>query len=423
MPAKNNPFKPTQPVFRGMFTGRGHEIERIDRVLEETSNGNPTNLLLIGERGIGKTSLLLYTKMMAKGEIEISSKQFNFVPILIVLDKRTEIREFSRKISALLEREMRSAGILQQRMKDIWAFVQRFEIAGTKYVPTTPISDAEIFDRLVFSILDSLKLLQEEPSRADGILFLIDEADNTPKELDLGSLLKSLSERLVMEEKNNVLFVLAGLPDTKKVLFDSHRSSIRLFEECELLPLSPSEVKEVIRLGLHQANSKNTKPVTLREAALEKIVQYSEGYPHFVQQFGYSSYETDTDDNIDEKDVDTAAFKPGGAFDIIGDKYYKEMYFGIRQDAYRQVLKIMSTQWNQWITKKQIREKFSGKESTLTNALQALLEKKIILKRPDRNAEYRLQWAGFAFWISAFAVRYENRIKKFNGFHSTSKSD
>jgi hypothetical protein len=393
MAKKINPFRPASPVFRGVFAGRTHEIKCIEKALVETRDGNPKNLLIVGERGVGKTSLLLYFNYLAKGELSIENLQIN----------------------NLLERELRTTGSTSQKLKDIWAFMQRLEIAGSKIAPRQALSDAEIYDNLICSIADTVDLIRTGNNRCDGLVILIDEADNAPQELDLGSLLKQISERLILENRNNVLLAVAGLPEIRKILSDSHPSSLRIFEELELLPLSEEDVKRVIHLGLEQANQKNQEKVTITEEALNCIVRYSEGYPHFVQQFGYSSFDYDFDSIIDEDDVTKAALSPGGAFDLIGDRYYKTLYFKIKEESYRQVLKIMSSKGNRWVAKKEIRSKFKGKQSTLDNAISTLLEKKIILRRPDKIGEYRLQWAGFALWINIFAETPESSIKKYNG--------
>jgi Cdc6-like AAA superfamily ATPase len=102
MPAVNNPFKPTLPVYKGMFAGRTTEIKRIETVLSETKNQNPTNLLIVGERGIGKTSLIFFAKHLAEGKS-------NFMSILLSLDRRTTVGVLARKISTSIERQLRQS--------------------------------------------------------------------------------------------------------------------------------------------------------------------------------------------------------------------------------------------------------------------------------------------------------------------------
>jgi hypothetical protein len=431
MPKINNPFKPTQPVYRGMFAGRVNEIDRIETILLETRNGNPTNLLIIGERGIGKTSLLLFTKYLAEGGISINDGHLDFMTIFVSLDKRTSVGVLAQKMKTATVRQFRDSKDAFQVLKDVWSFIQRIEVCGTKIrdKSTYVAGEAEIFENFTYSIVDTVKAITSKENAIsklgftkpkDGLVIFIDEADNAPEELDLGTLIKQLSEKLVADNCNNVLIVLAGLPDICKGLTASHGSALRLFEELELFPLSHNDVKRVIHLGLEEANIKNSDKVEITEKALDLIVMFSEGYPHFVQQFGYSSYAFDKDNLIDDEDVQTAAFSVGGAFDLIGDRYYKDMYFNkIKKDSYRQVLKIMSVKWNEWISKKYIRSHFEGKDTTLDNALMALASRNLILKKPGARGIYRLQWVGFAFWIKLFAKQLEKRISSYNSSMTT----
>jgi Cdc6-like AAA superfamily ATPase len=425
LPTANNPFTPNRPIYSGVFAGRLNEIIRINTVFEETRSGNPTNLLIIGERGIGKTSLLLLAMFLSRGDIEWDGVKYDFLPMYLTLDARKSIGQLATTINGLVERALRHLKATPQILKDIWQFIQRVEVAGTKIAPSyKEISEAEIFDRFVYSLVDTAKSITD-PATAisklnlakpkDGLVIFIDEADKASPALDLGTLLKQITESLVAEDCNRVVFILSGLPYVRKVLVDSHPSSLRLFEELELFPLSEEEVRIVIQKGLDEANKRNTIPIKITSEALNAIYSFSEGYPHFVQQFGYCCYSYDTDNVIDENDVTVSAFSDGGAFDLIGDRYYKDLYFNkIREDAYRQILKIMSQKWNQWISKKEIWEKFKGKKTTFDNGLAALATRGIILRRPGAKGEYRLQWAGFAFWINHFAERKERDIAQYN---------
>src|SRR5688572_17862077 len=55
-----NPFKPTLPATPRMFIGRKAEVQRLSRALRHTRAGEPRNFLVIGDRGFGKSSLLLF---------------------------------------------------------------------------------------------------------------------------------------------------------------------------------------------------------------------------------------------------------------------------------------------------------------------------------------------------------------------------
>jgi AAA+ ATPase superfamily predicted ATPase len=53
-----NPFKPGKPVDPQYFGGREKELKTFEQYLQYSVSGNPHNLAILGERGIGKSSLL-----------------------------------------------------------------------------------------------------------------------------------------------------------------------------------------------------------------------------------------------------------------------------------------------------------------------------------------------------------------------------
>jgi hypothetical protein len=202
------------------------------------------------------------------------------------------------------------------------------------------------------------------------------------------------------------MFIIAGLPDTAEKLSKSHESSVRVFTHMKIKELGGDDRKYVVNKGLEEANKINSEKLAIAPSALELISTLSEGYPHFIQQFSYCAFEHNTDGEISDDDVLDAAFKPGGAIDAIGSRYYASAFYDrIKSDEYRQVLTIMAQKMNAWITKAEIRAKFTGDETTLSNALQALTTRKIILKNSAKVGEYRLQQRGFAIWIRLFGDR------------------
>ena len=202
------------------------------------------------------------------------------------------------------------------------------------------------------------------------------------------------------------MFVVDGLPEIKDILTVSHQSSLRVFTELTIKELNPADRFYVIDRGLEEANKVNAEKTVITESAKDQISMLSEGYPHFIQQFAFSAFETNLDGEITNEDVIEGAFKEYGALDSIGTRYYASNFYDqIKSDEYRQVLSIMADNLNSWITKKEIAATFSGSNQTLTNALQALTSRRIILKNASKRGEYRLQHKGFALWIKLFGQR------------------
>jgi len=102
---KFNPFQPNAPIYPGLFAGRLREIERIDEVLFHTKNGNPTYILIIGERGIGKTSLLQQSSLIAAGNWHWEEEdKHNFMVVHLSIAPDTTILDLSHKIARGIER-------------------------------------------------------------------------------------------------------------------------------------------------------------------------------------------------------------------------------------------------------------------------------------------------------------------------------
>lgn len=408
---KANPFRPNSPVNPGMFVGRLQEIERLEQALIQARSGEPAHFMITGERGIGKTSLLLYLKYLASGDIPYNTVSFRFLIIDLDLDGNTTQLGLIRRIQMHMEHQLGRSEPARNFLKETWSFIQRIRIMDSGIeTKATDASDEVLLDEFALSLAQVCDRTCRSDAQAifsaryDGILLLIDEADNCSIQLQLGSFLKLLLERLQRKGCDRVLVGLAGLPDLRIKLYESHPSSLRVFEDIQLGRLSNEEVTGVITTCLEKANIENSDKTVIKDEARNMLVALSEGYPHFIQQFGYSAFAVDNDNVIDSVDVKKSAFGSRGALDLIGDRYYRnDFYDKIQQDSYRQVLRIMADDLDSWVTRAKIKSKFKGKNSTLNNAIKALRDRHIILSKEGEKGIYRLQHKGFALWIKLYA--------------------
>jgi hypothetical protein len=181
-----------------------------------------------------------------------------------------------------------------------------------------------------------------------------------------------------------------------------HESSPRILSTMELGPLSHDECREVVNRGLADVRLKSDREIGMLPQALEKIALYSEGFPHFLQQYAFSAVDTDTDGFIDENDVDYGANKEHGALDQLGVSYFQEMYSEqIDSDQYRKVLQVMSESQTEYVSRKDIARLTQMTTTTLTNALNALKKKRIIIPHTDKKGLYKLSSNSFGAWIRA----------------------
>lgn len=413
MVTKLNPFTPNSPAPKGMFIGRTFEIRTIDKALLQTKNSNPTHLLLLGERGIGKTSLLNVAQTFARGEFEWDDQKHNFLSVRLAIEENMNLADFAITLRTAIEREINKENKEIAWFKNAWDFLSKFEAMGVSYRrDESNANNIQLIQKFTYSLMDTIKALKDPKiiTQKEGLVILLDEVDKAAEELHLGSLLKNISETAASEGCNNLLFILTGLPPVRDILIKSHESSLRLFQELNLPPLSKQETIEVIERGLKDHEEKTGQKITIDSEAHTALHTYSEGYPHFVQQLGYSVFEANEDNIISELDVKNGFFGAHGALETIGDRYYvKAFYKDINADSQREVLTIMSEDWNGFVTREKIRKSFSGDKDTLDNAVRALIKKGIILPKDGTKGQYRLQWASFAFWI-----KYHDRAKHRN---------
>lgn len=398
-----NPFRPNSLAPIGMFEGRHEETNALDNMLLNTSLGNPQNFLLHGERGIGKSSLLFVEEMIASGKAPLpSGDRFNFLVVSLNLDINDTYDSVIRKLARGLEVTCSRAARGRETLRDAWSVISRVEGAGFKLRDKKEAdSQAPLLD-----LCDGFsKTCEEVRGFYDGLLILIDEADKAPVSAALGSTLKTLTER-VSRCSNNVLSVgLAGTSVLINSLRDSHESSPRLFVHLELKVLSDSEVLAVINAALNEASEKG-HPLSMTDTAKQQLVRLSEGYPNFIQEFGFAAIQADTDRNVTLEDVENGAWGEHGAFAQLGEKYFKHLYLGkIASESYRTLLQTMAKHENQWVTKGELRKEAGLSETILTNALQALLSRQIIVSREGRKGFYRLPSKSFAAWLRAYELK------------------
>ncbi|WP_296888303.1 ATP-binding protein [Thiobacillus sp.] len=394
-----------------MFAGRYDEILALEKGLFQTKHNQPCNFMITGDRGIGKSSLLFYLKHVSNGNIEcIEHGNFDFVSISVPVSDKLDIVTLLKLIERNITRELGKIEAVRSFLSETWSFVQRLRVMDSGISAAEQDSEVELqLDNFAYSLAETCKRVvnpERGEKKKDGILFLFDECDNATPALRIGHFFKTITEALQRHGCDNVMFILAGLPDTPEKLSKSHESSVRIFTHIKIEELGAADREYVIDKGLEEGNRINSEQTTITGNARNMISMLSEGYPHFIQQFAYSAFDVNADGEISDEDVLDAAFKTGGAIDAIGSRYYENAFYDrIKSDEYRQVLAIMAEKMNAWVTKAEIREKFTGDETTLSNALQALTSRKIILKNSSRIGEYRLQQRGFAIWIKLFGDR------------------
>lgn len=177
-----------------MFAGRSEELQKIRQSLVQTQNGNPAHFIIHGERGIGKSSLLLYVNALGTGHVKSpSGSAFNFLTLQIELESGDTTETLVEKIVRELEREVGSKDAATELVKRGWNFAKRIEAFGVKLRDEANPKKDKLMEDLVDLVDEVLSKIEVAD---DGIMLLIDEADRGALNVGLGNFVKLLTERL-----------------------------------------------------------------------------------------------------------------------------------------------------------------------------------------------------------------------------------
>ena len=180
---KINPFQPNSPVPSGMFAGRYDEILELEKGVFQTKNGHPSHHLITGERGIGKSSLLMYLKHVSCGDLDsFKHGSFNFLTIQTVLSEKTNLVTLIKLIERNISREVSKVEKVRSFISETWSFVQRIKVMDSGISVSEKNAEEDILiDDFSYSLAKTCnRLIKPEngEQRKDGIIFIIDEADN-----------------------------------------------------------------------------------------------------------------------------------------------------------------------------------------------------------------------------------------------------
>lgn len=407
---KYNPFKPGAIIHTGMFAGRTDELAHIEKLLFQTKNGNSSSFLIHGERGIGKSSLLFYVDAVARGKMPINeTTSFKFLVISVSLEPHDTYKDVIFKIAREFQRELNKNEKVKAVLKGIWDFITNWEVLGVKYQKIKEELDPEVMlEELTEKIISVLEKTENE---LDGIYIFIDEADKPQNNPNLGVLSKYMTERIQKKGITKFGIGIIGISNVIDKIKESHESALRIFTFFHLEPLEIFERSIVIRLGLDEAKKKNGIETIIDDDANSYISSFSEGYPHFLQQYAYSAFDVDSDNHIDKKDVLKGLLSENGALHQLGVRYFDNMYFKeIYSEDYRKILQIMAAHDDVYISKKTIVERTGLKDYTVQNAITAFSRKGILTLKPGSRGRYKLVSSSFKAWILTLANASDPKI-------------
>lgn len=318
---KESPFRPGTPVPHNMFVGRRKEIQKITRYLNQCSHGRQEHVFLVGERGMGKSSLASYIMNYAQ-------KQYKMLGIHIYLNGKATTELVVKEIIETLLNETKEEKWHDKISNKFQKHVKAIDF-GVNVTFNPPEDDLELmtkeFPNMIKGIVDEIK------NEKNGLFIVLDDINGLTHDSEFADWYKSVVDTIASNYSNNfpVFLMIVGYPEKLNNLFKHNESFVRIFHQAEIQPLKDKEVKTFFE------NAFNSIEFEVDEDAMNELVTYSSGMPTIMHEIGDATFWSSSYPKIDHKTAMSGIIEAGTE---IGRKYLKQNVHSIRSEDYKNIL-------------------------------------------------------------------------------------
>lgn len=311
-----NPYRPGAGTTPAYLAGRDAVLHDAQAVLENIRFGFPArSVVYYGLRGVGKTVLLnriaeLADDMDVPTEyMEIAEREHSFQDAIVL-----HVYKLMSKLSTMDKLE----AYVKKAMGILKAFSVKYTDASSgveiAFDPVHGIADTGNLSNDMTELFLALGKLAQK--KEQGVVLFVDEIQYIADK-DFEALIEALHR---VNQKGYPLVVFAaGLPKIVRLAGEIKSYAERLFQFTAIGSLSKADAK----LALERPASR--LHVTYDEAAAEKVLAVTEGYPYFIQEYGKWIWENREHADVITTDIVERAYH---AFESTMD----EAFFKVRHD-------------------------------------------------------------------------------------------
>lgn len=296
-----NPFAPGAGTPPPELAGRGDLLEKARIALARIrARRAEKSVIAVGLRGVGKTVFLNRVRELAQEAGDhtsfIEAHEDKPLPALLLPELRRLLLELDR-LGALDEKVKRGLRVLRSFAKGIKLRYAELEL-GLDLDPETGTADSGDIEADLPELFRAVG--QAAASRKRAVALLVDEVQYL-SEREMSALIMALHR--VAQENLPVTLLGAGLPQVLALTGRSKSYAERLFDFPRLGPLAGPDAISALR------EPARNQSADFNDAALTRILNLSEGYPFFLQEWGYAAWNGAAGPIIGEADVDAATPK------------------------------------------------------------------------------------------------------------------
>jgi hypothetical protein len=278
MDPRRNPYAPGAGTKPPALVGRDEQIEAFDILLERLERGyTAQSEIITGLRGVGKTVLLDVFRDTAEARdwatVEWEVEKNAPFASKMAAQVRRALLQLAPK-ARWTERALRAAAVLK-------SFTLTFSPDGglTAGLDVDALAGAADSGALSEDLSDLFVAVGDAAAEHGvGVVFLLDEIQFL-KPADLEALIVALHK--CARRSLPITLVGAGLPQIPRLAGEAKSYSERLFRFVTIGRLDPeTDARDALILPARDLG------VELEPAAVDLVVEYTQGYPYFLQEYG-----------------------------------------------------------------------------------------------------------------------------------------
>jgi AAA+ ATPase superfamily predicted ATPase len=319
-----SPFTPGRPVPVELFVGRSEEIGQLIARAASASRGKLQVGFIIGERGIGKSSLASFVRVLAE-------KEHRMLGLHILLGGVSTLEEMARRVFDRLVKESiekpwykKISDFLGKHIRKVGLFDISFEFSASH----------DDLSRAVHDFAPAMhNLIRQLGGDRKGIVLILDDINGLAVLPAFANWLKSLVDEIATSQQGKLplYLLLVGTEERRQALIQSQPSAARLFDLMEIKAWSQEESSEFLLKAFE------TVGVVVEDRALDLLSQYSGGLPVLAHELGDAAFRVDADGVLDFSDAHVAVLR---AADIVGNRYLQpQVLQAIRSKRYHSILR------------------------------------------------------------------------------------
>lgn len=322
-----SPFTPGVPVSPDSFAGKATELRQLMDACEAAQSGRFERTFIIGDRGIGKSSICNFVR-------EAAETRLKMLGVHAFLGGARTVEEMCRRIFEEIARASRSKPWYSKLADTFRHHVKEVGLFGISVSFEAESSELRSLASNLPSELDAL-LDQLKPERT-GMVLILDDINGLSESQEFADWLKSFVDKVGTAHRSLPLhLILAGLPERRESLIRLQPSLNRVFT---LLPTSLIGHTEAAEFFHSQFSRVGIK---LEDAAADVLVRFSGGYPAILHEIGDAAFRLDSDGVIAPPEAYDAVLH---AADNVGRKFLDDQVLNaIKSEKYKEILKTIVT--------------------------------------------------------------------------------